>query len=262
MESIRFEDGAGYERVMGAWSRSAGTCFLDWLDAPRGLRWIDVGCGNGAFTELLCERCAPAGVTGVDPSAGQLDYARARPATHAAEYLQGDAMALPAADASFDAAVMALVLFFVPEPARGVAEMARVVRPGGTVAAYAWDILGGGFPLAKLHEEMRGLGIDVAYPPSVEAAGLDQMRRLWSGTGLVNVGTTTIEVTRAFGNYEELWQTSLLASGIRQRVLPQPPQVQADLKERLRRRCEEDADAQGRITWRARANAVRGRVPE
>jgi ubiquinone/menaquinone biosynthesis C-methylase UbiE len=258
-ESIRFEDGAGYERVMGVWSRSAGSVFLDWLAAPPHWRWLDVGCGNGAFTELLFERCAPAAATGVDPSAAQLDFARSRPGTPGATYVQGDAMSLPLADASFDAAVMALVLFFVPEPARGVAEMARVVRPGGLVAAYAWDILGGGFPLAKMHEEMRGLGIDVMYPPSVEAAGLANMRALWSGAGLVDVETTTIEVTRTYDDYEDLWQTALLASSIRQRVLPQPAQVQAQLKERLRQRCDEDADARGRITWRARANAVRGR---
>lgn len=259
-ESIRFEDGAGYERVMGVWSRSAGAAFLDWLQAPRAWRWVDVGCGNGAFTELLMERCAPAAVTGVDPSAGQLDYARSRPGTRGATYVQGDAMALPLGDASCDAAVMALVLFFVPEPSRGVAEMARVVRPGGLVGAYAWDILGGGFPLAQLHEEMRAMGIEVLYPPSVEAASLASMRSLWAGAGLVGIETTTIEVTRTFQDYEDLWQTSLLASSIRQRVLPQPPEVQAELKERLRKRCE--PDSQGRITWHGRANAVRGGVRE
>ena len=61
---IRFEDGAGYERMMGVWSRLAGDIFLDWLAPRPGLRWIDVGCGNGAFTELLAARCAPAGISG------------------------------------------------------------------------------------------------------------------------------------------------------------------------------------------------------
>src|SRR5215471_7678149 len=68
---IRFDDGAAYERMMGNWSRRAGNIFLDWLAAPPGLKWIDVGCGNGAFTELIVERCAPAEVQGIDPSEGQ-----------------------------------------------------------------------------------------------------------------------------------------------------------------------------------------------
>jgi hypothetical protein len=57
---IRFDDGAAYERMMGRWSRLAGKIFLDWLGPRSGLRWIDVGCGNGVFSELLVESCAPA----------------------------------------------------------------------------------------------------------------------------------------------------------------------------------------------------------
>src|SRR5580698_4327539 len=143
---IRFDDGAGYERMMGVWSRLAGEVFLDWVAPTSGLRWVDIGCGNGAFTELLVDRCAPAEVQGIDPSEAQLSFARTRHTAGIARFQQGDAMALPFADRSFDAAVMALVIFFVPEPAKGVAEMKRVVRPGGLVAAYAWDVFGGGSP--------------------------------------------------------------------------------------------------------------------
>ena len=56
-QQIRFDDGAAYERMMGNWSRLAGDIFLEWLAPRSGLRWIDIGCGNGAFTELLIERC-------------------------------------------------------------------------------------------------------------------------------------------------------------------------------------------------------------
>src|SRR6516225_992274 len=144
---IRFDDGAAYERMMGNWSRRAGNIFLDWLAAPPGLKWIDVGCGNGAFTELIVERWAPVEVQGIDPSEGQLAFAQKRPAARVATFSRGDAMSLSFPADTFDAATMALVIYFTPEPIKGVVEMARVVRPGGTVAAYAWDMLGGGFPL-------------------------------------------------------------------------------------------------------------------
>src|SRR5690242_12924995 len=114
-DQIRFDDGAAYERYMGKWSQRAGEAFLDWLAPAPGLRWLDVGCGNGAFTELIGERCAPAAVHGVDPSPGQLAFARTRPVSRIAQFHQGDAMALPFADDTFDAAVMPLVIFFVRE---------------------------------------------------------------------------------------------------------------------------------------------------
>jgi ubiquinone/menaquinone biosynthesis C-methylase UbiE len=82
---IRFDDGAAYEQGMGRWSRLVGEIFVDWLAPQAGLRWIDVGCGNGAFTELLVQRCAPAEVHGIDPSEAQLAFARGGP-RHVARY--------------------------------------------------------------------------------------------------------------------------------------------------------------------------------
>lgn len=146
-QQIRFQDGAAYERGMGVWSRLAGETFLAWLAPQTGLRWIDVGCGSGAFTELLARTCAPSELHGVDPSDGQLSFARGRPGAHGATFQLGDAMALPFTDDRFDAAVMALVIFFVPDPAKGVAEMARVVRPGGLVAGVRVGHVGRRFPV-------------------------------------------------------------------------------------------------------------------
>src|ERR1043165_4113895 len=128
-QQFRFDDGAAYERHMGTWSRLAGEIFLDWLAPKPGLRWGDVGWGNGGFSEMIGGRCAPAEVQGIDPSEGQLAFARTRPASRFAKFQQGDAMALPFADSSFDAAGMALALVFVPDPAKGVSEMVRVIVP-------------------------------------------------------------------------------------------------------------------------------------
>jgi SAM-dependent methyltransferase len=165
-QQIEFHDGEVYERTMGVWSRLAGDLFLDWLAPNAGLRWLDVGCGTGAFTELLAERCAPSDIQGIDPSESQLAFARTRPGLSGATFLKADAMALPFPNDRFDAAVMALVIFFVPDPAKGVVEMARVVRPGGTVASYAWDRTAGGNPFASMMDEMRSMGVTPPAPPS------------------------------------------------------------------------------------------------
>ena len=81
---IRFDDGAAYERYMGKWSQLAGETFLDWLAPKPGLRCLDVGCGNGAFTEILVERRAPVSVQGIDRSEEQLAFARTRPVSRVA----------------------------------------------------------------------------------------------------------------------------------------------------------------------------------
>jgi len=126
-----FTDGEAYERMMGRWSRRVGGTFLDWLDVPKGLRWLDVGCGNGAFTEELIARCAPAAVVAIDPSQDQLAYARAQARAEMADFRVGDAQELAFGDASFDVAVMALVISFLPDPGKAAEEMARVARSGG-----------------------------------------------------------------------------------------------------------------------------------
>ena len=74
-----FTDGQAYERLMGRWSRAAGETFLDWLSPPKGLNWLDVGCGTSAFTELVIDRCAPVHITAIDPAEDQIAYARNRP---------------------------------------------------------------------------------------------------------------------------------------------------------------------------------------
>jgi SAM-dependent methyltransferase len=257
-DQIRFDDGAAYERFMGKWSQLAGESFLDWLAPKPGLRWLDVGCGNGAFTEMLIERCAPASVHGIDPSEGQLAFARTRPATRLTPFRQGDAMALPFADDTFDAAVMALVIFFVPDPATGVAEMARVVCPGGTVTAYAWDMAGGGFPYATLHDEMRALGVAVAVPPSPEASRIEVMQELWTGAGLEAVEVREISVQRAFASFDEFWTAILGGPSVGAKLAAMASGDLALLNARMRARLP--TDAAGRITYSARANAVKGRV--
>ncbi len=256
---IRFDDGGAYERYMGKWSQLVGDGFIDWLAPASNLRWLDVGCGNGAFTESLMQRCAPRLVHGVDPSEGQLNYARTRLSARGAQFTKADAMGLPFEGNSFDAAVMPLVIFFVPEPARGVAEMARVVSPGGTVSAYAWDLAGGGFPYESLHAEMRELGTPALMPPSPDASRLENLKALWNGAGLIRVETREITVHRSFVDFEDYWATVRGGPSVGQGLAATTPEKIALLQARMRAHLP--ADATGRITYSARANAVKGRVP-
>jgi ubiquinone/menaquinone biosynthesis C-methylase UbiE len=258
-QPIRFDDGAAYERMMGIWSRLAGEVFLDWLASRPGLRWVDVGCGNGAFTELVIARNAPSEISGIDPSDGQLAYARTRGGTEMAQFTKGDAMALPFAERSFDVAIMALVIFFVPEPAKGVAEMVRVVAPGGTVAAYAWDIVGGGFTLQPIQTELKAMGFNPARPPTFEASRVEALKQLWADAGVVDIETRRIDVQRSFVDFDDYWGAATAAPSLAQLFASMTPDALAGLKARVRTHVNEDGA--GRISYGAWANAIKGRVP-
>jgi SAM-dependent methyltransferase len=259
-EKIRFDDGEAYEQMMGIWSRSAGEIFLDWLAPLPGLRWIDVGCGNGAFTQLMVERCAPAEVHGIDPSEGQLAFARTRSTSRVAEFHQGDAMALPFPAGRFDAAIMALVIVFVPEPAKGIAEMVRVVRPGGTVAAYMWDMLGGGNPIDPILVEIRAMGLTRPTAPQLEASRMQALRGLWMGAGLEAVETREITVHRTFANFDDFWLTEIKSPAVAPTVAAMASGDVETLKSRVRARLP--ADTEGRIIYGARAHAIKGHLPK
>jgi ubiquinone/menaquinone biosynthesis C-methylase UbiE len=251
---IRFDDGAAYERMMGAWSRIAGDVFLDWLRPARNLTWADIGCGNGAFTQLIVDRCAPAQVMGIDPSAGQIDYARTRLASAPAELTTGDAMALPYPDNSVDVAIMALVLFFVPDPDKGLAEMIRVTRPGGMVAAYVWDLPGGGFPADAIWVELAAIGRPVPKPTSAAISSMDALTALWASR-LDKVEAKVINVERRFAGFDDYWEACTASASIKGTVAALSPDQVTQLQARVRDRLP------GRGTrFTARAHAVKGTV--
>jgi SAM-dependent methyltransferase len=202
---------------------------------------------------------APAEVQGIDPSDGQLAYARTRSGTAMAQFHKGDAMALPFAARAFDVATMALVIFFVPEPARGVAEMVRVVAPGGQVAAYAWDMAGGGFPLQPVLTELRAMGFNPLRPPSADASKIEALQQLWTDAGLVDIETRRIDVQRSFVDFDDFWSSASLGGSIGPLLASMAPEDLAAIKPRVRAHLNEDSA--GRITYGSWANAIKGRVP-
>src|SRR5262249_53307279 len=158
-----FTDGEAYERMMGRWSRVASEAFLAWLDLPKGLRWLDVGCGNGAFTEEIIARCNPMTVVAIDPSEEQLAFARTRSGTKMAKFEVGDAHKLSFSDGTFDVAIMALLLAFLPDPAKAVEEMMRTVCPSGWGHLYVGSSERRSADVAALHGD-RIIGFDYSVP--------------------------------------------------------------------------------------------------
>lgn len=255
-----FTDGQAYESLMGRWSRAVGNIFLDWLSLPKALRWLEVGCGTGAFTELVLDRCAPSHFEAIDPSENQIAYARNRPVAAHAIFRVGDAQSLPCSDKEYDVVVMALVISFVPNASRAIAEMKRVTRPGGTVATYMWDTLGGGYIQQPLFEGLEAMNVELPPRPGQQNSRMDDLRRLFEEARLDQVAWRTIEIEVSYETFDEFWsaQTGIAnaaVQAIRKLSDPDLGQLKAYLQDHLPR------DHRGRIAYSARANAIKGIAP-
>jgi SAM-dependent methyltransferase len=255
--------GAAYEPYVGRWSRLVARELLTWLAVPPESRWLDVGCGTGALSEAILAVARPTSVIGIDASEGYVAYAREQVRDDRAEFRQGDAQALPFGEGSFDATASGLVLNFLPEPGRGLAEMVRVTRPGGVVAVYVWDYAG-------RMELMRHFW-DAAAALDPAAAELDEGRRfpicrpkalerLFVEAGLEGVDVRAVDVPTVFRDFDDYWSPFLGGQG------PAPSYAMslaeargAALRDRIRAGLPMSDD--GSIPLIARAWAARGRSP-
>jgi ubiquinone/menaquinone biosynthesis C-methylase UbiE len=258
--TIYFNDGAAYDRLMAPWSRAAGSEFLDWLAVPPGLRWLDVGCGTGAFTELVLEQSSPRDLSAVDPAEDQIAHARTKPAAKRVNFRLAEAQNLPFADDEFDVAAMALVITFVPDPAQAIAEMKRVVKPGGMIGTYVWDFLGKGNTQQPLREAVEARGIAVQPTPGHVHSRLENLRAIFTAAGLEAVSVRPIEIDISYPNFDEYWTAQTgFANTVVQHMRKMPEAQIEDLKSHLREHLPRDKA--GRIVYRAWANAAKGRVP-
>ena len=244
--------------MMGVWSQLVGTHFLEWLNPSGGLNWIDIGCGSGAFTAQVAEFFSPSHLLGIDPSEAQIEFARNRSIKHPVTFQTGDAMSPPCEDNSMDIATMAPVLFFVPDPENALAEMKRVVKPGGIIATYDWDVPGGGLPHEWLHKELRKRGIEYPLPPNAEVSRMDELEKLWDEAGLRSIECKQFIATRTFTNFKELWDISMKAPAFLEVFDDLAPEVISDIRSTVENELTKSPS--GSVSIHAHANAIQGFV--
>jgi SAM-dependent methyltransferase len=251
--------GDRYEPYVGRWSRRVASRFLEFLVAPPGGEWLDVGCGTGALSEAVLVEGGADAVTGIDPSAGFIGFARERLDGRAASFDVGDAQDLPYAPAYFDVVVSGLVLNFVPDAELALREQHRVVKPGGAVGAYVWD-----YPRMEMMACFweAALAVDAGDVP-------DEAMRFsgWTDEGLAgrfheagfaNVGTTSIEIPTVFADFDDLWAPFLGGQGAAPSYLTTLDDARRDA---IRELMRAGVPANGPIELTARAWAVKATRP-
>ena len=201
------QNAQAYEQVMGRWSRRLAPLLIKFGGLADHERVLDVGCGTGSLTFALPRAANIAAVTGIDYSQVYVDFARARNTDPRITIEQADACALPFADGAFDRAFSMLVLQFIPDGERAVAEMRRVVRPGGTVTAAVWDAFSG-LPFARMMWDTAAMLHPAAKQPRALFRSLDapdEMAIVWRRLGLLDVEQTSLLIRMDFSSFDDYW---------------------------------------------------------
>jgi SAM-dependent methyltransferase len=243
-----------YDRYMGRYSVLLSPQLADLAGVRDGERVLDVGCGPGALTAELVRRLGPEAVSAVDPSEPFVAAARER---HPKVSVQrASAEQLPFSDDAFDAALAQLVVHFMTDPSAGVAEMRRVTRTDGVVAACVWDHAGGQGPLSAFWEVARGLDPQVDDESGLVGAREGDLTRLFESAGLRDVEETALSVSLEHPSFEEWWEPFTFGVGpAGAYVAGLDPERQAHLRERCREALPDAPFVLTSRAWTARGLA-------
>lgn len=257
--------GDGYELQMGRWSRTLAEPFLDFAGARSGEALLDAGCGTGSLTAALLRREPDVRVDGIDFSAAYVDYATRAHGGGNATFRVGDICALPYEDDSFDRVLSLLVLHFVPDTARAVAELRRVARSGATVAAAVWDARGGFvanrifFDAVATIDEKGNERRARNYTRPMTRPG--ELQSAWQQAGFLDIRSTTLAIRMDFASFDDYWAPYVGKDGPGAEYVSG---LSAEQRERLRdlvRAAYLDGEQDGLRSYAALAWAVAGTAP-
>jgi SAM-dependent methyltransferase len=258
-----FGTGDGYESYMGRWSRLLAPSYAAFAGVEDGQRIVDVGTGTGALAFELASTFPRSTIVGVDPSAAFIDHATTKTMPAGLRFEVGDARALPYDDRSFDQAMALLVMNFVPEHEKAVAEMKRVTRAHGVVSACVWDYGDGMESLRLFWDE--AVALDPAAAPKHERemklSRRGELGALWTAAGLDDIREAPLVIDQAFASFSDYWTPFLAGIGPGGAYVASLSGAHRQaLEARLGRRLV-DGRSDSPFTCTARAWGVRGRVP-
>ena len=245
-----------YDRFMGRYTPTLAAALADLSGVTIGMRVLDVGCGPGGLTSELCQRVGAENVAAIDPAPQFVAACRER--HPGADVREGVAEELVWSDGEFDAALSSLVIAFMSDPDRGVREMARVTRPGGTVAACMWDIATGGMTMLRIFwSAVRQFEPTVEGERRLAGTAEGDIAERFERAGLEHVVSGSLLASADYAGFDDFWEPFTFAVGPAGRYLASVSDVQ---REHVREACRAQLP-DGPFSLPARAWCARGSVP-
>ncbi|WP_067434275.1 class I SAM-dependent methyltransferase [Nocardioides jensenii] len=200
-----------YDRFMGRYSRPLAEEFVRAAGVADGQRALDVGCGPGALTTVLVRELGVEAVCAVDPSESFVTaFAERFPAV---DVRRGAAEALPYGDNTFDVAMAQLVVPFMADPVAGLREMARVTRPGGVVAACAWDHAGERTPLTAYWRAVERVAPGGAGEANIPGCRRGHLAELFAQAGFEDPVESELTIRVPLPTFEDWWEPMTNGTG-------------------------------------------------
>ena len=256
----KWNDGNPYDYFMGRWSELMAPEFLNWLNIPPLSSYLEIGCGTGALSEAIFKYSEPKEFCGIDPSDGFITKAKERLLSKG-QFIVGNVSDLPFENDTYDIVVSGLALNFFPELDEALAEMKRVSKPKGIIAAYVWDY-SGRIDLLRyfwnaailIDPKSQQLDEGIRFP----ICNIDNLKKAFLQAGLTDIAVTTLDIITVFKNFEDYWNPFLGGQGPAPSYLASLSEnLQEELKDRIHNSLPIESD--GSIRLLGRAIAIKGK---
>lgn len=211
----QWDNTQGYDLYVGRWSKLISQDFVEWLNPKANLKWLEIGCGTGALTSIIVDKCSPAYLLAVDKSDSYLAKAKESIDSKNVSFSNVDLNTYPLNE-EFNHITSGLVLNFIPQIRELLLHLLNNLKSGGQLSAFVWDYGGHYQPMRHFWEAAKEVSQDAEkFDAGVkfDICTKGKLIQLFESLNLKEVQFTTMERIATFRNFDDYWLPIASAQG-------------------------------------------------